>query len=312
LLLVSQTGSAADRAALGRLDRALTAVPGVAAVQAGPAHTRPPGGPAAVAVIQVIPTTAPESRATSSLITHLRNTVIPRYTHGTTLRVYVGGLTATFDDLAAVTSARLPWLLAAIVGLGFLLLVLAFRSLLIPATTAVLNLLAAAATFGVLTAFFEWGWGTSAFGLGQAGPIEAYMPELVLAILFGLSMDYQVFLVSRIAEEWSGTRDNTRAVIAGQTETGRVITAAATIMIAVFLAFAFMGQRSVSEFGIGLAAAVALDAFVLRTVLVPAVMHLCGRANWWLPSWLDRRLPRLAVEPPAEQAPAERAEPTRV
>jgi len=125
-------------------------------------------------------------------------------------------------------------------------------------------------------------------------------------------MDYQVFLVSRIAEEWSGTRDNTRAVIAGQTETGRVITAAATIMIAVFLAFAFMGQRSVSEFGIGLAAAVALDAFVLRTVLVPAVMHLCGRANWWLPSWLDRRLPRLAVEPPAEQAPAERAEPTRV
>ncbi len=311
LLLVAQTGSAADRAALGRLDRALTAVPGVAAVQAGPAQTRPSGGPA-VEVTQVIPTTAPESQATSSLITHLRDTVIPRYTHGTTLRVYVGGLTATFDDLAAVTSAKLPWLLAAIVGFGFLLLVLAFRSLLIPATAAVLNLLSAAAAFGVLTAFFEWGWGTSAFGLGRAGPIEAYMPELVLAILFGLSMDYQVFLVSRIAEEWSSTRDNTRAVLAGQTETGRVITAAATIMIAVFMAFVFMGQRSVAEFGIGLAAAVALDAFVLRTVLVPAVMHLCGRANWWLPGRLDRRLPHLAVEPSGEQPPAQLAEPTRV
>ncbi|HEX6855130.1 MAG TPA: MMPL family transporter [Streptosporangiaceae bacterium] len=311
LLLVARTGSAADRAALGRLDRALTAVPGVAAVQAGPAQTRPSAGPA-VEVTQVIPTTAPESQATSSLITQLRDTVIPRYTHGTTLRVYVGGLTATFDDLAAVTSAKLPWLLAAIVGFGFLLLVLAFRSLLIPATTAVLNLLSAAATFGVLTAFFEWGWGTSAFGLGRAGPIEAYMPELVLAILFGLSMDYQVFLVSRIAEEWSGTRDNTRAVLTGQTETGRVITAAATIMIAVFIAFAFTGQRSVAEFGIGLAAAVALDAFVLRTVLVPAVMHLCGRANWWLPGRLDRRLPRLAVEPSGGQPPAPLAEPTRV
>jgi putative drug exporter of the RND superfamily len=297
LLLVAQTQSAADRAAFDRLGRALTHVPGVAAVQTGPAQTRPGAAPA-VEVTQVIPTTAPEAQATSNLITQLRNTVIPRYTHGTTLRVYVGGLTATFDDLAAVTSAKLPWLLAAIVGFGFLLLVLAFRSLLIPAATAVMNLLAAAASFGVLTAFFEWGWGTSAFGLGRAGPIEGYMPEMVLAILFGLSMDYQVFLVSRMAEEWSHTRDNARSVLAGQTETARVITAAATIMIAVFIAFAFMGQRSVAEFGIGLAAAVALDAFVLRTVLVPAVMYLSGRANWWLPRWLDRRLPHLAIEPP--------------
>jgi RND superfamily putative drug exporter len=311
LLLVAQTGSAADRAALDRLDRALTHVPGVAAVQAGPAQTRPGAGPA-VQVTQVIPTTAPEAQATSTLITRLRNTVIPRYAHGTTLRVYVGGLTATFDDLAAVTSAKLPWLLAAIVGFSFLLLVLAFRSLLIPATTAVMNLLAAAASFGMLTAFFEWGWGTSAFGLGRAGPIEAYMPELVLAVLFGLSMDYQVFLVSRMAEEWSHTRDNARSVLAGQTETARVITAAATIMIAVFIAFVFMGQRSIAEFGIGLAAAVALDAFVLRTVLVPAVMHRFGRANWWLPRWLDRRLPHLAIEPPEDEPPARLPEPARV
>ena len=302
LLVVAQPQSDADRAALDRLDRALTHVPGVAAVQTERAQTRPGAGPA-VEVTQVIPTTAPEAQSTSNLITQLRNTVIPRYTHGTTLRVYVGGLTATFDDFAAVTSAKLPWLLAAIVGFGFLLLMLTFRSLLIPATTAVLNLLAAAASFGVLTAFFEWGWGTSAFGLGRAGPIEGYMPELVLAILFGLSMDYQVFLVSRMAEEWSRTRDNARSVLAGQTETARVITAAASIMIAVFIAFVFMGQRDIAEFGIGLAAAVALDAFVLRTVLVPAVMHLCGRANWWLPRWLDRRLPHLAVEPPAEEQP---------
>jgi RND superfamily putative drug exporter len=304
LLLVAQPQSAADRAALDRLDRALTAVPGVAAVQAGPAPTAPGAGPA-VEVTQVIPTTAPEARATSNLITQLRDTVIPRYTHGTTLRVYVGGVTATFDDFAAVTSAKLPWFLAAIVGFGFLLLVLAFRSLLIPAISAVLNLLAAAASFGVLTAFFEWGWGTSAFGLGHAGPIEGYMPELVLAILFGLSMDYQVFLVSRMAEEWSHSRDNARSVLAGQTQTARVITAAASIMIAVFIAFVFMGQRSVAEFGIGLAAAVALDAFVLRTVLVPAVMYLCGRANWRLPRWLDRRLPHLAVEPPAQEQSAD-------
>jgi RND superfamily putative drug exporter len=302
LLLVAQTGSAADRAALDRLDRALTATPGVAAVQTGPARTRPSAG-SAVEVTQVIPTTAPEAQATSTLITQLRNSVVPRYTHGTTLRVYVGGLTATFDDFAAVTAAKLPWFLAVIVGFSFLLLMFAFRSLLIPAITAVLNLLSAAASFGVLTAFFQWGWGTRAFGLGAPSPIEGYLPEIVLAILFGLSMDYQVFLVSRMAEEWSHTRDNARSVLVGQTHTARVITAAAKIMIAVFIAFVFMGQRDVAEFGIGLTAAVALDAFVLRTVLVPAVMHLCGRANWWLPRWLDRRLPHLAIEPPAEEQP---------
>ncbi|GLY78424.1 MMPL family transporter [Actinoallomurus iriomotensis] len=302
LLVVAQPHSAADRAALEQLQHALTAVPGVAAVQTGPAQTRPGAGPA-VEVTQVLPTTAPETPATSSLITHLRSTVIPRYTHGTTLRVYVGGLTATLDDFASVTSAKLPWFLATIVGFSFLLLVLAFRSLLIPALTAVLNLLAAAASFGVLTAFFQWGWGTSVFGLGSASPVEGYLPELVLAVLFGLSMDYQVFLVSRMAEEWSHTRDNTRSVLAGQTDTARVITAAAAIMIAVFTAFVFMGQRSIAEFGIGLAAGVALDAFILRTVLVPAVMHLCGQANWWLPRWLDRRLPHLAIEPAMEEQP---------
>jgi RND superfamily putative drug exporter len=155
----------------------------------------------------------------------------------------------------------------------------------------------------VLTAFFQWGWGTDAFGLGQAGPVEAFLPVVTLAILFGLSMDYQVFLVSRMNEEWVGGRRNAVAVRTGQVETARVITAAATIMICVFLTFSFMGSRDVAEFGIGLAAAVALDAFILRTVLVPAAMHLFGDANWWLPRWLDRRLPHLAIEPP-ESVPA--------
>jgi len=150
----------------------------------------------------------------------------------------------------------------------------------------------------VLAQAFQWGWGTGVSGLGKAGPIEAYLPVLTLAILFGLSMDYQVFLVSRMNEEWVQRRDNRRAVRVGQLETARVITAAATIMICVFLTFSFLGQRDTAEFGIGLAAAVALDAFLLRTILVPALMHIFGNANWWLPSWLDRRLRHLAIEPP--------------
>ncbi|MCK9893466.1 MMPL family transporter [Frankia sp. AgB32] len=311
LLLVSQVSSAADRAALDRLDRALTAVPGVAAVQTGPAQATPSAGPT-IEVTQILPTTAPQARATATLISQVRNTVIPRYTQNTTLRVYVGGVTATFVDFAASTDAKLPWFLAAIAGFSFVLLMLAFRSLLIPAVTAVLNLLSAAATFGVLTAFFQWGWGMKAFGLGESVPVEGYLPGIVLAILFGLSMDYQVFLVSRMAEEWSRTRDNARAVLVGQTDTARVITAAAAIMIAVFLTFALVGEVNIAQFGIGLASAVALDAFVLRTVLVPAVMHLCGRANWWLPGWLDRRLPHLAIEPPAEEEPAQEPRPALV
>jgi RND superfamily putative drug exporter len=203
-----------------------------------------------------------------------------------------------WGSVSTWVDAKLLWFILTIVGLSFLLLVVAFRSLLIPGTAAVMNLLATAASFGVLTAFFQWGWGTDAFGLGTAGPVEAFLPVVTLAILFGLSMDYQVFLVSRMNEEWVHGRRNSDAVRTGQVETARVITAAATIMICVFLTFSFLGSRDVAEFGIGLAAAVALDAFILRTVLVPAAMHLFGSANWWLPSWLDRRLPHLAIEPP--------------
>jgi RND superfamily putative drug exporter len=296
LLLVAQTHSPADEAALRTLEAGLPRVANVASVTTLAAT----GG---TEVIQVTPATSPEAKATSDLITTLRNDTIPAAERGTTQRVYIGGVTATFADFATVVNAKLPWFILAIIGLSFLLLVVAFRSLLIPATAAVMNLLAAAASFGVLTAFFQWGWGTNAFGLGQAGPVEAFLPVVTLAILFGLSMDYQVFLVSRMNEEWVHGRRNSVAVRTGQTETGRVITAAATIMICVFLTFSFMGSRDVAEFGIGLAAAVALDAFILRTVLVPAAMHLFGDANWWLPGWLDRRLPHLAIEPP-QAAPA--------
>jgi RND superfamily putative drug exporter len=291
LLLVAQTSSPADVAALRGLEARLPRVSDVASVTPLAAAPR-------IDVIQVTPGTSPEAKATSDLISTLRDDAIPAAAQGTTLRVYIGGVTATFADFAAVVNAKLPWFILTIVGLSFLLLVLAFRSLLIPGTAAVMNLLAAAASFGVLTAFFQWGWGTDAFGLGKAGPVEAFLPVVTLAILFGLSMDYQVFLVSRMNEEWVGGRRNSDAVRTGQVETARVITAAATIMICVFLTFSFLGSRDVAEFGIGLAAAVALDAFILRTVLVPAAMHLFGNANWWLPGWLDRRLPHLAIEPP--------------
>jgi RND superfamily putative drug exporter len=291
LLLVAQTSSPADAAALRTLEAGLPKVADVTSVRQIAATT-------GTEVIQVTPGTSPEAKATSDLISTLRNDSIPAAERGTTLRVYIGGVTATFADFATVVDAKLPWFILTIVGLSFLLLVVAFRSLLIPGTAAVMNLLAAAASFGVLTAFFQWGWGTDAFGLGTAGPVEAFLPVVTLAILFGLSMDYQVFLVSRMNEEWVHGRRNSGAVRTGQVETARVITAAATIMICVFLTFSFLGSRDVAEFGIGLAAAVALDAFILRTVLVPAAMHLFGNANWWLPRWLDRRLPHLAIEPP--------------
>ena len=293
LLLVAQTNSPTDAAALRTLQDRLPQVAGVASV-------RVLAGAHGAEVIQVTPGTSPEAQATSHLITTLRDHVIPAAEHGTTLRVYVGGLTATFADFATVVTGKLPWFILTIVGRSFLLLVVAFRSLLIPATAAVMNLLAAAAAFGVVVAIFQFGWGLRLLNLGQAGPVESFLPVLMLSVLFGLSMDYEVFLVSRIREEWGITGSNQRAVRAGQATTGRVIVAAATIMICVFSAFILTGQQVIGEFGIGLAIAVLLDAFILRTILVPALMHLFGRANWWLPGWLGRSLPHISIEPAAE------------
>lgn len=251
-----------------------------------------------ITVIQVVPTTSPQSEQTDQLIDRLRDEVIPA--SGT--EAHVGGVTAIFKDFAAVTGDRLPYFVAAIISLGFLLLLVAFRSLVVPLTAALMNLIAAAASFGVLVAIFQWGWGTELLGIGKEGPITAFLPVIMLSLLFGLSMDYQVFLVSRMHEEWVHTKDNARAVRVGLAETSRVINCAALIMICVFSAFVLSGDMEGAMAGIGLAAAVALDAFILRTALVPAAMHMLGNSNWWLPAGLEKRLPHLAVEP-KEEAP---------
>ena len=296
LQLVGTTTSPACAAAFARLADTLKTEPGIAAVSAPvPGH--------GASLISVIPTTSPEAKATSTLVTQLRDSVIPAAEHGTTMRVYVGGVTAINGDFATIIAPKLLIFIGVILILGFALLTLAFRSLLIPAVAAVMNLLAAAASFGVLVAIFQYGWGQRLLNLGQPGPIESFLPVLMLAVLFGLSMDYEVFLVSRIREEWAATGDNHHAVRTGQATTGRVIIAAATIMILVFSAFILSGQQAIGEIGIGLAAAVLLDAFLLRTLLVPALMHLTGQANWWLPSWLDRALPHLSIEPATQQPP---------
>ena len=307
LTVVAKVQDAAEQANVSKLISAMQHTSGVAGVSESAVVSE---GKGAIDVITVIPTTSPQSSATANLVTTLRDHVIPNVLSGTGVQAHVGGEVAVNVDFANVLTAKLPLFLAVIVGLSFLLLLLAFRSLLIPFTAAVMNLLAAAASFGVVTAFFEWGWGSKLFGMGGAGPVEAFLPVMLIAILFGLSMDYQVFLVSRMHEEWRRVGCTTKAVKCGQTETSRVITAAATIMICVFCAFAVGSQRVIGEFGIGLAAAVFLDAFVLRTVLVPAAMHVFGRWNWWIPRWMERPLPRLTVEPsPAEGLPSPLAPP---
>ncbi|MCF4140002.1 MMPL family transporter [Streptomyces sp. Tue 6430] len=278
------------------LVRDIGATEGVARVTALP----PARG---VTVVQVVPTTSPQSEETDALIDRLRDEVIP----GAGVEAHVGGVTAVSKDFATVTGDRLPLFVATIIGLGFLLLLVAFRSLVVPLTAAVMNLVAAAASFGVLVAVFQWGWGLDLLGLGKEGPINAFLPVIMLSLLFGLSMDYQVFLVSRMHEEWVHTRDNARAVRVGLAETSRVINSAALIMVCVFLAFVLSGDSGAAMAGVGLAAAVALDAFVLRTALVPAAMHLLGTSNWWLPAWLEKRLPHLAVEPKEEAGEAEEA-----
>lgn len=271
------------------LAKSIGGTPGVAAVAALP----PANG---VTVIQVVPTTSPQSVKTDDLIDTLRDRVIP----DAGASAHVGGVTAVSKDFATITGDRLPWFVATIIGLGFLLLLIAFRSLVVPLTAALMNLIAAAASFGVLVAVFQWGWGLELLGLGKEGPINAFLPVIMLSLLFGLSMDYQVFLVSRMHEEWVHTKDNARAVRVGLAETGRVINSAALIMVCVFLAFVLSGDAGAAMAGVGLAAAVALDAFILRTALVPAAMHLLGNSNWWLPAALDKRLPHLAVEPAEE------------
>ncbi|MEU6659737.1 MMPL family transporter [Streptomyces sp. NPDC046821] len=298
LTLVTPIDGAGDHVAVSQLESRLTSVQGVTSVS--PATYDEAG---TTAYLTVVPDSAPQSQKTSELVDRLRTEVIPPVEKGTHLDVQVGGVTASYDDFAAVIVGKLPLFVGVVIGLGCLLLLLAFRSIGIPLKAAAMNVAAVASAFGVVVAIFQWGWGTDMLGLGSAGPIEPFLPVIMVSVLFGLSMDYQVFLVSRMYEEWLETRDNRRAVRVGLAETSRVINSAAVIMISVFLAFVLSGDRVIAMFGIALAAAVALDAFVLRTLLVPALMHLLGRGNWWLPKWLDRRLPRISIEPP-ETRPA--------
>ncbi|MFE5604428.1 MMPL family transporter [Streptomyces coelicoflavus] len=301
LTLVTEVRGAEDRLALDNLDATLRTTEGVSSVTPVMYNS---GGDAAY--LTVVPESAPQSEDTSDLVERLRSEVLPRAEAGTALDVHVGGVTAGYDDFADVIVGKLPLFVGVVIGLGCLLLLLAFRSVGIPLKAAAMNVAAVAAAFGVVVAIFQWGWGSELLGLGSAGPIEPFLPVIMVSVLFGLSMDYQVFLVSRMYEEWLETGDNRRAVRVGLAETGRVINSAAVIMISVFLAFVLSGDRVIAMFGIALAAAVALDAFVLRTLLVPALMHLLGRANWWLPRRLDALLPRISIEPPECRAAHER------
>jgi putative drug exporter of the RND superfamily len=289
----------ADRqAALVRLTSALRTTPGVASVATPRLNVA--GDTAAIAVY---PATSPQSAQTTSLVRHLRNEVLPPLAKATGAAIYVGGVTATQVDFAHVISGKLPLFIGIVVGLSALLLLIAFRSLLIPLQAALMNLLSIAAALGVVQAIFERGWLGGLFGL-QPAPIEAFVPVIVFAIVFGLSMDYEVFLVSRIHEEWQRHGNPSAAVREGVSRTGRVITAAAAVMIAVFASFAAGDDRVLKLFGIAMTTAVFLDAFLIRSILMPAVLELFGRHAWAFPRWFDRRLPRLAVEPAVRSAPA--------
>ncbi|WP_406384183.1 MMPL family transporter [Streptomyces sp. NBC_01618] len=293
LTIAAQIDGADERLAMDGLPATLRATDGVAST--GPVTYSSNGS---TAFVTVVPKSAPQSRETSKLVERLRTDVLPKAEANTSLQAHVGGVTAGYDDFAQVIIGKLPLFIGVVIGLGCLLLLLAFRSIGIPLKAAVMNVAAVASSFGVVVAIFQWGWGSELLGLGSSGPIEPFLPVIMVSVLFGLSMDYQVFLVGRMYEEWLETGDNRRAVRVGLAETGRVINSAAVIMISVFLAFVLSGDRVIAMFGIALAAAVALDAFVLRTLLVPALMHMLGGANWWLPGWLDRRLPRISIEAP--------------
>ncbi len=295
LLLVAQNEGPADLAKLTPLAEDIRHHADVKSVT-GPLPLPTKDG-RTVSLITVYPMSAPQDAATTNLIDELRQTTIPDAVAGTGTEVYVGGNTAIFVDFARVLSSKLPLFIGLVVLLSFLLLAMVFRSIVIPLTAAVMNLLSIAAAFGILVAVFQWGWLGSVFQVGRTGPVEAFLPVMLFAILFGLSMDYEVFLISRIQEEWFRSGDNATAVRNGLAATGKTITAAALIMILVFGSFILGGERVIKEFGLGLAGGILVDALIIRMAIVPSLMFLMGKANWWFPKWLDRILPRLSVDP---------------
>ncbi|MGI8714220.1 MAG: MMPL family transporter [Solirubrobacteraceae bacterium] len=302
LQLVAKIDSRAQLASFSKAEQAVAGTPGV--VGSTPARVirgTAPGAPS-VAIANVYPKGSPQAASTSDLLHQIRGSVIPAATRGSGMHVLVGGTTAIFDDFSHVLSSKLPLFIGIVVVLSFLLLMAVFRSLVIPLTAAVMNMLSVGAAFGVLTAVFQHGWGASIIGLNTTGPIEAFIPVLLFPILFGLSMDYEVFLISRIYEEWHRRGDNREAVTHGLSANGRTIPAAAAIMVLVFGSFVLGGEWIIEMFGIGLASAVLLDALIVRSVLVPALMILIGDSNWKLPGWLDRMIPHLNVEGSVESS----------
>jgi RND superfamily putative drug exporter len=291
LILAADLDDRSQRSELTRLTGAIGRADGVALSL--PARLNETGD---AAVMLVVPETGPQAQETKELVKRLREEVIPTTLGDDGPTVYVGGITAAFGDMSNYLQRRLGWFISAVVILSFLLLMVVFRSILIPLKAAVVNLLGIGAAYGVVVAIFQWGWLSGLFGVDRTGPIEAFLPMMLFAILFGLSMDYEVFLMSRIREEYVRTKQNDIAVADGLAATARVITAAAAIMVTLFLSFVLGDERVIKLFGLGLAVAILLDATVIRMVVVPSFMELAGHWNWWLPKWLERLLPRVSVE----------------
>ena len=249
-----------------------------------------------VAILTVTPTTDANDQGTARLIRHMRTTVIPRVTKGTGLTVYVDGLAGAYVDLDDRLGSRLILFILTVIAIASIILMCVFRSLFIPLKAAILTLISIAAAYGVLVAVFQWGWGMELIGVDVKQPIVAFVPVAMFPILFGLSMDYEVFILSRIREDYMASRDNGQAVVAGLSQTARLVTSAAAIMICVFLAFVLGSNAIIKMFGLGLATAIFVDATLTRMILLPAAMHLAGKANWWIPNWLDRILPNVHIE----------------
>ncbi|MBS1889038.1 MAG: MMPL family transporter [Actinobacteria bacterium] len=291
-VMVASLPEKGQGAGIEQLCSTLAKEPGVASVTNvtyNPAKT--------VGLCQVYPTTSPQSSETTDLLNHIRGEVIPPIAAKTGATIHVGGITAIFEDFGTAISEKLPLFIGVVILLSAILLMAVFRSVLVPLKAILMNLLSIGAAFGIVVAVFQNGWGASIIGVDQTGPIIAFFPIFLFSIVFGLSMDYEVFLMSRIHEEWERRKDAPEAVTRGLALTGRVITAAAAIMITVFASFMLTEERITKLFGLGLASAVLVDALIIRSVLVPAIMQLFGKKAWWMPEWLAKVLPNLAVEP---------------
>ena len=305
LVVTVEVGQPSDAAALGPLLAALASTPGVASVgDPLPNNFADPANSAAY-LVQVVPTTAPQDEATTALVEMLREDVVPLAIERTTLEVNITGPVAVNIDFSTYLSDRIPVFFAAVLALSFLLLMAVFRSVLVPIKAVLMNLLSIGAAYGAIVAVFQWGWFGNVFGI-EGAPIEPFIPMMMFAIVFGLSMDYEVFLLSRIKERFDRTQDAGGSVADGLASTARLITAAAVIMVVVFGSFVLENERIIQLFGFGLATAVFLDATIVRLLLVPAAMELLGTGNWWLPGWLDRLLPTITIEghEPTEAAAA--------